>query len=162
MKPTLIIITGTPCTGKSTLAKALIRKLGYERLGLHHHYTTISSGYNKKKQAYDIDKKKFIALIKRKLSQTKKGLVVDSHISHLLPHKLVDVCIVLTCSNLKLLQKRLKKRKYSKEKIRENLDAEIFQVCLLEAREQKHKIIVFDTSKDKIQKTISKIKSSRK
>ena len=157
MKPTLIIITGTPCTGKSTLAKALARKLGYKRVDLHHYYKTISSGYNKKKQAYDIDKKKFIAFVKKKLSPTKTGLIIDSHISHLLPSKIVDLCIVLTCSNLKLLQKRLKKRKYSKEKIRENLDAEIFQVCLLEAREQKHKIIVFDTSKDTSQKIIMKL-----
>lgn len=155
----LIIITGTPCTGKSTLAQALAKKLGYQRLNLHHYYKTISSGYNKKKQAYDIDKKKFIALVRKKLSSTKKGLVVDSHISHLLPVKMVDWCIVLTCSNLKLLQKRLRKRKYSPQKIRENLEAEIFQVCLLEAKEQEHRIITFDTaynSTSKIVKALTK------
>ncbi len=159
MRPKLIIISGTPCTGKSTLAQALAKKLGYERLDLHHYYKTISSGYNKKKQAYDIDKKKFIALAKKKLSSTKKGLIVDSHISHLLPAKLVDFCIVLTCSNLKVLQKRLQKRKYSSEKIRENLDAEIFQVCLMEARERGHRILVFNTAAIKLPtlvKTVTK------
>ena len=146
MNKKCIIITGTPGTGKSTLAIALAKEVGYERLDLHHYYKTVSSSYNRKKQAYDIDKKKFIALVKKKLSQTKTGLIVDSHISHLLPQKLVDVCIVLTCSNLKILQKRLQQRKYPKEKVRENLDTEIFQVCLTEAREQGHRIKVFDTT----------------
>ncbi|HLC70414.1 MAG TPA: adenylate kinase family protein [Candidatus Nanoarchaeia archaeon] len=145
--PKLIIITGTPTTGKSTLAKALAKKLGYERLDLHHYYKSISSGYNIKKQAYDIDKKKFIALVKKKLSNTKTGLIVDSHISHLLPTKLVDLCIVLTCSNLKVLQQRLKQRKYSRQKISENINAEIFQICLMEAQEQGHHIKLFDTTK---------------
>lgn len=147
VKPRLIIITGTPCTGKSTLAKALARKLRYERLDLHHYYHSISTGYNKKKQAHDIDKKKFITLVKKKFSRAEKGLILDSHISHLLPSRMVDLCIVLTCSNLKVLQKRLQKRKYPKEKISENMDAEIFQICLTEAQEQGHQIISFDTAK---------------
>ena len=131
------------------LAIALAKKLQFERLDLHNYNKSISSGYNSKKQAYDIDKNKFMALVKKKLSHTKKGLVIDSHISHLLPQKLVDVCIVLTCSNLKVLQKRLQQRKYSKDKIRENLDAEIFQVCLMEAQEMGHRIIMVDTSREK-------------
>ena len=44
--------------------------------------------------------------------------------------------------------KRLKKKKYSKSKVRENLDVEIFDVCLNEAKENKHKIIVIDATKD--------------
>ena len=34
-----------------------------------------------------------------------------------------------------------------KNKVRENLDAEIFDICLNEAKENKHKIIVLDTTK---------------
>lgn len=160
MKPTLIIISGTPGTGKSTLAQALAKRLGYQRLDLHHHYKSISSGYNKNKQAYDIDKQKFTALVRKKLSSAKKGLIVDSHISHLLPGKLVGLCIVLTCSNLKVLQKRLQKRKYPQQKIRENLDAEIFQICLMEARERGHKTLVFDTATLKLPALVKTIPKS--
>ena len=47
----------------------------------------------------------------------------------------------------KNIKRRLEKRKYNKEKIRENIDCEIFDVCLTDALENKHKVIVIDTTK---------------
>ena len=155
----LIAVTGSPGVGKSTLAKILAKKLQFDRLDLHHHYKHISIGYNRAKQSYDIDYQKFERLVKEKLQKAKKGIVIDSHISHLLPKRVVHRCIVLTHSDLKTLEKRLKARKYSKKKIRENLDAEIFQICLIEAKEQGHNILVFDTAtKIDPQKIIHKLK----
>ena len=143
-KKKLIAISGSPGVGKSTLAKLLVNKLGFDRLNLHHYYKHISRSYNSSKQSYDVDYTKFEKLVKEKLRETQKGLIIDSHISHLLPKRLVDLCIVLTCSDLKKLERRLKKRKYPIKKIRENLDAEIFQVCLVEAKEKKHNILVYN------------------
>ena len=147
MNKKLLILTGTPGTGKSTLAKKLAGKLGFDRLDLHHYYRQLSVGYNRQKQCYDIDVKKLEKLVREKLSSSKKGLILDSHLAHLLPKKLVTLCLVLTCSDLKQLQRRLKKRNYPPAKIRENLEAEIFRVCLEEAREQGHRLIVLDTAK---------------
>ena len=140
----LIIITGTPGTGKTTLALWLSKKLKIPRLDLHDHYKEISTGYDRSGKCYDIDMKKFEKLVVSKLK--KSALVIDSHIAHLLPKKMIDLCIVTTCSDLKKLEKRLVERKYSKRKVRENLDSEIFQICLNEAKEN-HKVIVVDTSK---------------
>ena len=52
--------------------------------------------------------------------------------------------IILKCE-LKKQKKRLEKRKDSKNKIRENLDAEIFDVCFEEAKELRHKVEVVES-----------------
>ena len=161
----LIVITGTPGTGKSTLAKKIARKLGFNRLDLHHHYPRLAVGYNHKKKCYDINLLKFSRLVKEKLTETKKGLIVDSHIAHLLPRRLVTLCLVVTCPDLKQLQKRLQKRNYSPEKISENLEAEIFQVCQEEAEAKRHRIVVMDTSlpsAQKMKKVLDALKKPRK
>ena len=157
----LIVITGSPGVGKSTLAKYLAKKLKLDRLDLHYYYKRVSTGYNRSKQSYDIDNDKFQNRAKEKLMLSKKGLIIDSHSSHLLPRKLVDICIALTCSNLKKLKTRLRKRNYSKKKIKENLDAEIFQICLMEAKEKRHTVLVFDVAevmdKNKILNQVNKL-----
>lgn len=144
----LIVISGSVGVGKEKLAKFLVRKVGYSRLNLHSYYKQISTSYDPKKKCYVVDLNKFKALVTKTLNKLKrkpeKGLIIDSHIAHLLSKRMVDLCIILICSNLKKLQKNLEKRGYSRRKIRENLDTEIFQVCLVEAREQGHKIIVFE------------------
>ncbi len=142
---TVIAITGTPGTGKSRLAKQLAKVLKFKRVDLHHYYEKISTGYNRRKQSYDIDFKKFKQLAQDVAKSS--NIIIDSHISHLLPNSVVDLCIVLTCSNLKLLQNRLKRRGYSSKKVRENLDTEIFQICLQEAKERGHNVIILDSAK---------------
>ena len=120
--------------------------LFFRDFGLPQALTKYIAEYETTKKCYTIDYPKFKKLVLQKLTQSKIGLIIDSHIAHHLPKAMVDRCIVLTCSNLKELQKRLAKRKYSLRKIRENIDAEIFQVCLMEAKEKGHKILHQDTS----------------
>ena len=97
-----------------------------------------------KKSISKTNNKQFKKINKNKNKKI-KGIIIDSHLSHYLQPKHVDLCIVTKCG-LKTLEKRLKKRKYSKEKTRENIDCEIFDVCLNEARERGHNPIVIDTT----------------
>ena len=84
----------------------------------------------------------------KKITLNKKynGIIIDSHLSHYLPKRYIDMCIVTKCG-IKELNKRLKRKKFHKDKIRENLQAEIFDVCYNEALEKKHKVIMIDTTK---------------
>jgi len=146
----VIIITGSVCTGKTTLAKKLAKKQNYKYIDVNSLITKhkLASGYDKKRKSKIVDIKKLnkflIKLINHfKYHEKTKGIILDSHLTHFLPNKYVDLCIV-TKTNLKKLKKRLEKRKYSKQKVRENLDAEIFDICLVEAKEAGHKVkIVF-------------------
>ena len=143
----VIIITGSVCTGKTTLAKKIAeqKKLTYIDVNQIVKDNKLYSYYNKKDESYVVDVKKLINFLIRLIKKDKK-IILDSHLTHYLPSQYVDECIVTKC-NLKELKKRLEKRKYSKEKIKTNLDCEIFDVCLIEAFENKHKIKVVDTSK---------------
>jgi len=156
----VLIITGTPGTGKSSLAIKLSKRLNFCYINVNKLIKryNISEGYDKKRKTKIIDTNKLNkALIKEidnyKTAITdkhnkiiKKGIIIDSHLSHYLSGKYVDLCIVTKCG-MKTLEKRLKKKKYGNEKIRENLDAEIFDVCLNEAKESGHKVIIVDTTK---------------
>ncbi|HIH91337.1 TPA: AAA family ATPase [Candidatus Woesearchaeota archaeon] len=147
----IIAITGTPGTGKTTLAKKLVRRHGYRYMDVNALITRhrLYERYDRKLKTKIIDPKKLVRfLIPYTKSLKAKGVVIDSHLSHYLPPSLVDRCYVTTCG-LTVLKQRLKKRGYSTQKIRDNLEAEVFQACLTEAQEFGHRVIVRDTSKEK-------------
>jgi adenylate kinase len=153
----IVIVTGTPGTGKTFFAKTLCRKYSFEYVDVKKliNQKKLSSGFDNKRNCEIIDVKKLNSeLIKviTNANKKKKNLVIDSHLSHFLPKKYVDVCFVTKCS-LKELKKRLEKRKYSKDKLRENLDSEIFDNCFIEAEEQGHEVrVIVTTNTTKIKK----------
>ena len=144
----IIIITGTPCTGKTTIAKKISSLKNYDYLDVNKliKQHKVYEKYDRKTKSYLADTKKVKQLLLKIIKKSKNNLVIDSHLSHYLPSKLVDLCILTKC-DIKILKKRLKKRKYNEQKIRENLDAEILDICLNEAVEHKHRIMVIDTTK---------------
>jgi adenylate kinase len=151
-----IIISGSVGSGKTTLAKKLAKKYDLEYVDVS---KTIKEKnlyeiYEKKHDSFIVDTKKLNKFLIGIIKKSKKNLIIDSHLSHYLPPRYVDLCIITRC-DLKTLEKRLKKRGYKKNKIRENLDCEIFEVCLNEAQKRKHKIELIDTT-NKV--NISKIK----
>lgn len=150
----IIIITGTPCTGKTTLAKKLAEKLKYKLIDVNRIIKKykLYEIYDKERDTLVVDIKKLNNVLIKEINKHKNkktrrnGMLIDSHLSHYLPKKYADLCIVTKCS-LKELEKRLKKRRYNTKKIRENLDCEIFDVCLTEAEEQGHKVVIVNTDK---------------
>ena len=175
-----IIVSGTPATGKTTLSKKLAKKLNYYYADVNKLISKnkLYEGYDKKRKTKIVDTNKLnrflINFIKKNtnskkynkkiaLKNTKKtnGIIIDSHLSHYLPKKYVDFCIVTKC-NIKELSKRLKSKKFNRNKLQENLQAEIFDICYNEALGKKHNIIVVDTTKGfNINGIIKKITAKR-
>ena len=161
----IIIISGTPGTGKTTLAKKLVKKLGSKYINVDEiiKNNKLNEFYDKKRHCWVVDVKKLNKVLTKEINNYKKdkavkGLIIDSHLSHYLPKRYVDLRIITKC-DLKTLQSRLKKKKYPKSKIRENLDCEIFDICLNEAIEAGHKVIVIQTTKPlNINKIAKKLK----
>ncbi len=68
-------------------------------------------------------------------SSPSSGLIIDYHSAGIVPDSdHIHGIFVIRCSNDKLYD-RLKKRNYSDKKIEQNIQSEIFQVCLDDARE---------------------------
>jgi adenylate kinase len=153
----VIIFTGSPGTGKSIIAKALAKKLNLKYVDVNDLIVKnkLRSKYIRKLDTYEVDVKKLNKFLLGIIKNDKK-LIIDSHLSHYLPAKNVDYCIVCK-TDIKELKKRLEKRKYSKAKVRENLDSEIFDVCLIEALHNKHKVIVIDTTFKNVNKSVKEI-----
>ena len=148
----VIAVSGTPGTGKTTLSKKLSRNLNFYYLDVNRiiFNNKLSEGYDRKRNTkiVDIQKlNKFIINEIKKFNKSKiKGIIIDSHLSHYLPRKYVDLCIVAKC-DINELNKRLKNKKFNKNKIQENIQSEIFDICYTEAIKRKDKVVVIDTTK---------------
>ncbi len=150
----LIALTGTPGTGKTTVAK-LLKKMGYRvvHLNIVVKKEKLYKGFDEKRKSYIVDLKKVGKYIKKLKNES--VVILDSHISHLLD---VDYVIVLRCDP-SVLEKRLKKRRWKKEKIRENVEAELVEVIPFEVEERfGDRFVEIDTTRKKPETVAKEIK----
>lgn len=125
---TAIFITGTPCTGKTTIASKLNgRLIKINDLARSHGFIM---GVDEKKGYEIIDIEKLSAYLHELIRNCDETLIVEGHVAHLLDG--ADKIIVLRVHPDKL-KARLEARNYSEAKIRENLEAEALGVCSAEA-----------------------------
>ncbi|MBI2672093.1 AAA family ATPase [Candidatus Woesearchaeota archaeon] len=143
----VIAVSGTPGTGKTKIAKLISEKSNFRYIDVNRliKENKIAENYDWKRKAYVVDIKKLNKLLISIIKKSRENLIFDSHLSHFLPAKYVNLCVILKCK-LKTLKKRLIKRKYNELKLNENMDSEIFNLCLNEAIEMKHNILVIDTT----------------
>lgn len=74
---------------------------------------------------------------------TEGGKIVDYHSAEFFPERWFDIVFVLRTDNT-ILYDRLKERGYSGKKLEDNIDCEIFQTILEEARTSYRKEIVHE------------------
>ncbi|KAK8067140.1 adenylate kinase HBR1 [Apiospora hydei] len=111
-----IIVTGTPGVGKTTHCEMLA-----ERTGLRH--VSINQIVKDK------------GLLDAMEDEAKVGgCIIDWHACDLFPESWIDLVVVLRVDSTTLYD-RLAARKYPEAKLQENIDSEIMQVLLQEARD---------------------------
>ena len=128
---TAVFITGTPCTGKTTLASKLNgRLIKINDLAINHDFVL---GIDEDKGYKVIDIDKLSAYVDELIKDCDELLIFEGHLSHLCDG--ADKVIVLRVDP-DILKTRLEARDYSDAKIRENLEAEALGVWSAEAYEK--------------------------
>ncbi len=153
---TAIFITGTPCTGKTTIASKLNgRLIKINDLARSHGFII---GVDEDKGYEIIDIEKLSLYVGELINESEELLIFEGHVTHLLDG--ADRVIVLRVRP-EILEKRLEARDYSESKIRENLEAEALGVCSAEAYdrygEEVHEIDASDLTVDEIVGQVEKI-----
>jgi len=161
MNKRIILITGTPCTGKTTTAKALTSKLNSEYINLTDYAKNhdLTLGTDKERNTIIIDEEK----MKTKLAESIRAsnyrdVIVDGHYAAaVVPASLVTNVFVLR-RNPKELKKFMEKCGYEGTKMWENLSAEILDICLVEAiQSQPGKVCELDITGKTVEEVVNEI-----
>ncbi|MEM0231763.1 MAG: adenylate kinase family protein [Candidatus Methanomethylicaceae archaeon] len=154
-----IVITGTPGVGKTTIAKILSNRLGLKLIELNKFVKDINAiiGLDEKREAEIIDERKVRKELLKILSKN-SGYIIEGHWGEIVPKKYVDYVIVIRAHPLVLME-RLRKKGYNEEKIKENVQAELLDYCLIKAVEVfgEEKVFEYDNTKEDIEESVNNI-----
>lgn len=148
-------VTGTPGTGKTMVCREL------EKMGFPVIYLTSYLDEKKLLSERDVNADTWLVDMKRvrehfdkkKELQSKRWMIVDSHLSHYLE---VDAIVLLRC-HPEVLRERLGCRNYSTKKINENVECEMVDVIASEVRDTPIPAIEIDTTHKKPEKVADDI-----
>jgi len=134
-KGPVIIITGTPGTGKTTHAQYLVNEspIALKNINVSDWVKErdLFEEYDQEWQSYIVDEDRLLDDLEPLVSDG--GLILDWHTCEVFPERWADLVVVLRCDHAKIWD-RLEERGYPLKKIEENNRAEIMQVVLEEAR----------------------------
>ncbi|XP_034243757.1 adenylate kinase isoenzyme 6 [Thrips palmi] len=138
-----IMITGTPGTGKSTLCKELAERTGFQWLEVSKLATDWDcvSGFDEEYQSNILNEDKLLDTMEPIMASG--GKIVDYHGCEFFPERWFDIVFVTRTDNT-ILYDRLHERGYTGTKLTENVECEIFQTLLEEAKSSYDEEIVHE------------------
>lgn len=161
MKKLRFVITGNPGVGKHTTAKIIAEKINADIIDINDVAIDNNATGKKTDLGLDVDVKRLVRLLEKQL-KAERDLVI---VGHLAPYVLKPVGISLVAVLRRSpyeLEKTLKKRGYSVDKVRENVASEILGTSLYDSLKTfgKRKVAEFDTTGKTPKETADEILSA--
>lgn len=154
-----MVITGNPGVGKHTSAKIITEMINAEIIDINQVAIDNNATGKRTDLGLDVDVKRLVRLLEKLLKTKKRDLVI---VGHLAPYVLkpagISLVAVLRRSPYEL-EKTLKKRGYSVDKVRENVASEILGTSLYDSLKTfgKRKVAEFDTTGKSPEETADEI-----
>lgn len=162
MSRRIILVTGTPCVGKTSVARLLASKLDalYVNLTELAVRENLISGKDEERDSIIVDENR----MRRKIREIIEGcdqndIVIDGHYAvSVVPRKFVTYVFVLRRDPVEL-RKFMEQCGFSGRKLWENLASEILDVCLFDALNVhgKEKVCELDATGKSVEEVISEI-----
>jgi adenylate kinase len=158
----VILITGTPCVGKTTLAQKLAQTLNAQYVNLTELAETenLIKEKDPQRDTAIIDEAKMRRKLKQLIEKTENAnIIIDGHYAAAVTPKLLVSHIFVLRRHPKQLRELMQKRGYTQQKQSENLSAEILDVCLVEALQKypEEKICELNITNKTIDETLTEV-----
>lgn len=145
-----VLITGTPGTGKTSLATLIAERLGdgakHVNVGEVAQQSKCYEGRDEELDTNILDEDKLLDILETVFQEAEDdniSCVADFHVCEIFPERWFDLVLVLR-TRTEVLYDRLQARGYNDKKRDENMQSEIMQVILDEARESYDPAIVHE------------------
>ncbi|XP_073312429.1 adenylate kinase isoenzyme 6 homolog [Primulina huaijiensis] len=144
-----ILITGTPGTGKTTTSAALAEGIKFRHINIGDlvKEKNLHDGWDDQFDCYIINEDLVCDELEDLMEEG--GNIVDHHGCDFFPERWFDRVVVLQTEN-SVLYDRLTKRGYTGQKLSNNIECEIFQILLEEAKESYSEGIVVALRSDSV------------
>eukprot|EP00505_MAST-04D_sp_SCG-Rhode-Island_P001782 Stramenopile-MAST_4_protein_1782 len=151
-----ILVTGTPGTGKTSTASLIAELTGLNHINCSALVKSkqLSTEKNDEYDCLMLDEDALCDEIEDTMDVG--GNIVDFHSIDFFPERWFDLVLVLRTDNT-ILYDRLQKRAYNQKKLQENVECEIMQVVLEEARNSYNEDIIHEVQSDNIDQMESNV-----
>jgi adenylate kinase len=162
MSKQVLLITGTPCVGKTTVARQLTKKLDALCINLTElaEKENLTMGKDEKRKTIIINEDKMRKKISEIIAKTEKNsVIIDGHYAAaVVPKSLVARIFVLRRNPVEL-REFMEKCGFQGPKLWENLASEILDVCLVEALRtlKKEKVCELDVTGKTVENIVAEI-----
>jgi len=131
----VIVVTGTPGVGKTAVSSLLASRLNalHVNIGELVRQEKLWSSMDRIRNTLIADMPKLSKRVQEIIKRTEQDVILDGHYAvHVVPAEVVRLAFVLRRSPDEL-QKLMQKRGFKGKKLKENLAAEVLDVCLYDA-----------------------------